>query len=60
MHDERKEYIINKLAMFLWEKQFEDTVWANKIHLIAPRSLQPYKEFAEKLYDIVMEGNKNG
>jgi hypothetical protein len=39
----------------LWEKQFEGTPWATKIHLIAPCSLEPYREFADKLIAVARE-----
>ena len=42
-----------KVATLLWEKQFEGTAWATKIHLIAPRSLEPYREFADQLIAVV-------
>lgn len=41
----------DKIATLLWEKQFEGTPWQTKIHLIAPRSLEPYREFADKIID---------
>ena len=50
--------LVEVIAIALWEKQFENTVWANKIHLIAPRSLEPYREFANRLIDIVLIGGK--
>lgn len=43
----------DKIATLLWEKQFEGTVWATKIHLIAPRSLEPYREFADTIIAVV-------
>ena len=52
------EEIRNAVAIALWEKQFEGTPWANKIHLIAPRSLEPYREFADKLINIILYGGK--
>lgn len=52
---EDRQMMRNEVATALWEKQFEGTVWANKIHLIAPRSLEPYREFADKLIDIVLK-----
>lgn len=57
---EDRAIIRNAIAIALWEKQFEGSVWQNKIHLIAPRSLEPYREFADKLIDIVLKGYKNG
>jgi hypothetical protein len=45
----------DKIAVLLWEKQFEGTVWATKIHLIAPRSLEPYREFADRIIAVVRE-----
>lgn len=50
--------LIEAISIALWEKQFENTAWQNKIHLIAPRSLEPYREFANKLIDIVLIGGK--
>ena len=59
-YPEDRQMLRNAIATALWEKQFEGTVWATKIHLIQPRSLEPYREFADKLIDIVLKGNKNG
>lgn len=55
---EDRQELRNAVAIALWEKQFEGTVWANKIHLIAPRSLEPYREFADKLINIVLHDGR--
>lgn len=55
---EDRQELRNAIATALWEKQFEGTVWENKIHLIAPRSLEPYREFADRLINIVLLGGK--
>lgn len=57
-YPEDRQELRNAVAIALWEKQFEGTVWANKIHLIAPRSLEPYREFADRLIAIVLKGGK--
>lgn len=55
---ENNQELRNAVAIALWEKQFSGTVWENKIHLIAPRSLEPYRKFADRLIDIVLHGGK--
>lgn len=52
------EEIRNAVAIALWEKQFENTPWASKVHLIAPRSLEPYREFADRLINIILHGGR--
>lgn len=55
-----RQELRNKVSIALWEKQFENTIWASKIHLIAPRSLEPYREFADKLIDIILRNTTRG